>query len=269
MRSVRPVRRRRLAPGAIGHPRGMTTIAERFGSALEEAHEPGLAGPELLPVRLMRACARTLSVDGAGLSVVDGSGRRLPLGASSDDAATAERLQFTVGTGPCLAAHHGGEPVFAMADDLRRRWLPFAELLMSRTPYRGVVALPLPLSLAGRIAVDLYFRDDDAVPRLAVFEAMAVGALVTSALSEAAIWSDWEPAHGPGWLRTPAARRRAVVWEAIGQLSVSRGTDSRGALALLRAAAYAAGRPVDDVAADLLSGRLRPSAFDPPAARGG
>ncbi|WP_409332704.1 ANTAR domain-containing protein [Trujillonella humicola] len=241
----------------------MASIAERFGAALAGADEPGLGGPELLPVRLMRACAQTLPVDGAGLSVEDGTGRRLPLGASSDDAATAERLQFTVGTGPCLAAHRGGEPVFAMADDLRRRWLPFAELLFGRTPYCGVVALPLPLSLAGRIAIDLYFTDESDVPRLPVFEAMAVGALVTSALSEAAIWSDWEPAHGPDWLRTPAARRRAMVWEALGQLSVTHGTDTRGALDLLRGAAYASGRPVDDVAADLLSGSLRPTALGP------
>ena len=244
----------------------MATIAERFGSALEQAAEPGLRGPELLPVRLMRACARTLPVDGAGLSIEDGAGRRLPLGGSSDDAATAERLQFTVGTGPCLAAHHSGEPVFAMSDDLRRRWLPFAELLESRTPYRGVVALPLPLSLAGNIAIDLYFTDESDVPRLPVFEAIAVGALVTSALSEAAIWSDWVPAHGPEWLRTPAARRRAMVWEALGRLSVTHGTDARGALDLLRAAASAAGRSIDDIAADLLSGRLEPSTLGPPDA---
>ncbi|WP_029431640.1 ANTAR domain-containing protein [Blastococcus sp. URHD0036] len=246
----------------------MGTIAERFGSALDRAADAGLTGPELLPVRLMRACAETLPVDGAGLSVEDGSGRRLPLGASSDDAATAERLQFTVGTGPCLAAHTHGEPVFAMTDDLRRRWLPFAELLLARTPYRGVVALPLPLSLAGNVAIDLFLVDETDVGRVPVFEAMSVGALVTSALSEAAIWSDWEPASGPHWLRTPAARRRAVVWEALGQLSVAHRTDTRGALDLLRAAAYAAGRSVDDVAADVLSGRVEATALELPEETG-
>jgi hypothetical protein len=242
----------------------MATIAERFTAALEQAEEPGMTGPELLPVRLMRACARTLPVDGAGMSAEDGAGRRLPLGASSEDAATAERLQFTVGTGPCLAAHRSGEPVFAMRDDLYRRWLPFAELLVSRTPYRGVVALPLPRSLAGNISIDLYFIDEAAVSRLPVFEAMAVGGLIASALSEAAVWSDWEATGGPEWLRSPAARRRAVVWEALGRLSVARGTDTRGALELLRTAASAAGRPVDDVAADLLSGRLEAWALDAP-----
>ena len=42
------------------------SIAERFASALAEDADPALAGPELLPVRRARACARTLSVDDAG-----------------------------------------------------------------------------------------------------------------------------------------------------------------------------------------------------------
>ena len=59
------------------------TIAERFSSALAEVTDPSLAGPELLPVRLSRACARTLSVEDASLSLVDASQQRIPLGASS------------------------------------------------------------------------------------------------------------------------------------------------------------------------------------------
>jgi hypothetical protein len=241
----------------------MGTIAERFGAALARAEEPGVTGPELLPVRLMRACASTLPVDGAGLSIEDGTGRRLPLGASSDDAATAERLQFAVGTGPCLTVQRSREPIFAMTADLRRRWLPYAELLLSRTPYRGVVALPLPPSLAGKVAIDLYFADEEAVPRLPVFEAVAVGGLIVSTLSEAAVWSDWDARTGPQWLHTPAAQRRAVVWEALGRLTVLHGTDSRGALDLLRTAALTSGRTIDEVAVDVLAGSVDAPAGDP------
>jgi hypothetical protein len=43
----------------------------------------------------------------------------------------------------------------------------------------------------------------------------------------------------------------------MGKLSVDLGIGAPGALALLRARAYGEGRSVDDVAADLLSGRLR------------
>jgi hypothetical protein len=233
------------------------TIAGRFEAALAEAAEPGLTGPELLPVRLARACARTLGVDGAGLSLVHAAQQRLPLGASSDEADVAERLQFTVGEGPCMTAQQSRQPVFAVEDDLRRRWPVFTELLFSSTAFRAVVALPLQPALSGAGVIDLFFRHSNQVLSLDVFDALAVGELVTSALSDAAVWSDWSPAQGPEWLHGPAPRRRAAVWEAMGGVSVQLGVSAPEALALLRAHAYEAGRTVDDVAGELLSGRLR------------
>src|SRR4051812_17534846 len=197
-----------------------------------------------------------LPVDGVGISLAGTDGRRIPLGASSPAAGTAERLQFTVGNGPCLAAQEGREPVFALEDDLCRRWPAFADRLLIRTPYRAVVALPLGESIAGRGAIDFFFTRDDAVPVLDVFEAMAVGGLVTSALSDAAVWSTWTPEQGPDFLHTPAARQRAGVWEAMGMVSLALDVEAPAALASLRATAQASGRFVDDVAADLLAGRL-------------
>ena len=46
------------------------------------------------------------------------------------------------------------------------------------------------------------------------------------------------------------------MWEAIGKVSVELELSAPDALTLLRAHAYAAGGTVDDVAEDLLSGRL-------------
>ena len=234
------------------------TIAGRFGAALEDATDPGLAGPELLPVRLARACARTLGVDDAGLSLVDASQQRVPLGASSEIAEVAERLQFTVGAGPCMTAQETRQPGFAGEEDLRRRWPVFTELLVGSTPFRAVVALPLQPALAGAGAIDLYFRTSAEVLDLEVFEALAVGELVTSALSEAAVWSDWSPAEGPEWLQGPVPQRRAAVWEAMGKLSVDLEASAPEALTLLRAYAYGTAVTVDDVAGELLAGRLRP-----------
>ncbi len=232
------------------------SIAERFAAALDDVTEGGTAPPELLPVRLARACVRMLPVDAAGLSVSDAGGQRIPLGASSEDAATAERLQFTAGAGPCRTAAEHHQPVFAASDDLRRRWPGFAELLAERTPFRAVVALPLGETLAGRGVLDMFFTDDGGVPGLDVFEAMAVGDLVTSALSDAAVWSAWSDEGGPAWLHTPAARRRAQVWTALGRVCLVREVDAPQALALLRAAAWSAGRTVDDLAADVLADRV-------------
>jgi hypothetical protein len=232
------------------------TIFERFGSALAEITHPSLAGPELLPVRLARACASTLSVEDASLSLVDASQQRIPLGASSAVAEVAERLQFTVGAGPCMTAQEVQQPVFAVEDDLRRRWPVFAELLFGATPFRAIVALPLQPALAGAGAIDLYFRRSAEVLDLDVFEAVAVGELVTSALSDAAVWSDWSPADGPEWLHGAVPKRRAAVWEAIGKLGIDLEMSAPDALTLIRAHAYAAGLTVDEVAEELLSGRL-------------
>ena len=229
------------------------TIAGRFREALNDAEEPGLTGPELLPVRLARAAARMLEVDGAGISGTDVAGRRVPLGASSEHVSAAERLQFTTGGGPCMTAQETRAPVFATDEDLLRRWPLFADLLLGTTAFRAVVALPLRPGPAGDGAMDLFFSRADEVTDLDVFEATAVGELVTSALSEAAVWS---PGTGPEWLRGPSAHRRAAVWEALGMLDVDLGVPPPAALALMRAYAYGSGRSVDDVAEDLLTGSL-------------
>ncbi|MGY1651676.1 GAF domain-containing protein [Geodermatophilus sp. SYSU D01119] len=233
------------------------TIATRFAAALHEQTARGPGGTELLPVRLSRAAAATLGVDGAGLSVVDAAGARIPLGSSSTAAACAERLQFTVGAGPCWEAQRTRQPVFAVLADLRRRWAPFADLLTQQTPFRAVVAFPLREDLAGAGALDLYFTDDAAVPALDVFAAVAVGELVTAALTEAAVWSDWPAERGPDWLHNPEARRRAAVLRAAGRAAMTLETDPATALTLLRGSAWADGRTVEDVAEDLESGRLR------------
>ncbi|GAB3301126.1 hypothetical protein GCM10027451_04050 [Geodermatophilus aquaeductus] len=232
------------------------TIATRFAAALDAETSRGPGPSELLPVRLARACVTTLGVDGAGLSVVDASGTRIPLGSSTTHAACAERLQFTVGAGPCWEASATRQPVFALHEDLRRRWAAFADLLTTETPFRAIVALPLREDLAGAGALDLYFTDDARVPGLDVFAAMAVGELVTAALSEAAVWSEWPADRGPDWLHGPDARRRAAVLRAAGRAAMALETDPATALDLLRAAAYAEGRSLEDVAEDLEHGRL-------------
>jgi hypothetical protein len=234
------------------------SIAGRFETALVAVTEPQLAGPELLPVRLARAVVRTLRVDGAGLSLLDAAQQRIPLGGSSDIAEVAERLQFTVGEGPCMAAQTTREPVFAVEHDLRRRWPLFSELLFDATPYRAVVALPLQPAPARAGALDLSFTPPEDVPGLGVFEALAVGGLVSSALTDAAVWSTSSPEEGPDWLRGPAPQRRAAVWEAMGKLSVELEIAVPAALDLLRARAYGSGTSVDDVAAQVLSGSIRP-----------
>jgi hypothetical protein len=237
-------------------------LAERFRAALSEEATAD-AVPELLPQRLSRAVARVLPADGAGISVRLVPDQQLPLGASHPDAALAERLQFTVGAGPCLQASEARQPVFVVEEDMARRWPAFHDLLIGRTPYRGIVALPLRRGLAGAGAIDLYFHRAADVAVLDVFAAMTIGDLVTAALAEAAVWSSWTESEGPQWMQSPSAQERAGVWQAMGMTSLALEVEAEQALAVLRAQAYASGRTVDDLAADVVDGRIDPrSAFD-------
>src|SRR3954447_10060986 len=93
-------RQLRCVSGGFGIARGMDVMAQIARLSLPRNY-PDVPGPELLPSRLMRSCVQVLPVAGAGVSVFTrGAG-----GASDDSAVLAERLQFTVGEGPCLAAH--------------------------------------------------------------------------------------------------------------------------------------------------------------------
>jgi hypothetical protein len=239
----------------------LVTIATRFEEEVRAAGRRGLTGPELLPERLVRAAAAMLPVADASLSLLEGGDKRVPLGSSSPDAGVAERLQFTVGDGPCMTAQRLAEPVFAPEEELRRRWPQFTEKLFEQTPFRAVVAFPLQQALAGIGAIDLYFRRGERIAQLEVFDAMAVGELITAALSEAAVFSDWVPGEGPDWMHAPAARRRSLVWQAMGRLGLQLDVDGPQALEVLRSHALATGREVEEVAVDVLTDRLDAAAL--------
>jgi hypothetical protein len=226
------------------------TILERFAGALA-ASAADLPGPELLPERLARASAEVLPVDGAGISLFFASDRRLPLGASDESSAEAERLQFTVGEGPCLSSHADGDPVLAEEETIRSRWPAFYDQLVARTRVRAVISLPLVDDLRGFGALDLYLVPPNSVGSVTLADAWAVTSAVTASFTATARPSS-RSADGPAWLDAPAAERRSRVWQAMGFVNAGLGVTSADALALLRARAYSDGCDLDDLAALVL-----------------
>jgi hypothetical protein len=231
-------------------------IQRDFGAALAREWDRDGDDPELLPVQLTRAAAAALGVDGVGLSVHDTAGHSTPLGASDEAATTAERLQFTAGSGPCTSAARSGWPVFATEDQLRIRWPAFHDLLVTHTAFRSVVALALPGDLRGSGGMDLYLTHPVGLETFDTVEGVCVAELIADQLSHAAAWSEWTETGGPAWADGDAARQRAGVWMATGMVSLALQLETTDALAVLRSRAYAADRTVDDLAADLVSGRL-------------
>ena len=64
-------------------------------------------------------------------------GMRIPVGASDDPAAAAERLQFTAAEGPCLDAQALARSVLATETLIEQRWPDFYSGLVTRTPFRA------------------------------------------------------------------------------------------------------------------------------------
>jgi hypothetical protein len=235
-------------------------IEERFADALA-AFRSGDEDPVLLPVHLARATVAALGVAGASLGVHGDAEKRTPLGASSDDAELAERLQFTAGAGPCMDAVRTGWPVLGEEAVLRERWPTYHDLLVTRTPFRTVVGLPLRGPLHGMGSLDLYLLDPGGLATVDAPEAMTTAGLVSEHLAHAANWTAWTD-HGPAWMSSAQAEQRARVWVAMGMTSQALQVPTTDALALLRSFAYSSGRLLDDVAEDIASGRLPAQRLD-------
>ncbi|RBY82859.1 hypothetical protein DQ238_02260 [Geodermatophilus sp. TF02-6] len=241
----------------------MTTrrAAERFDHALGTS-PPELTGAGLLPSRLARACALALTVDGAGLSLHVGA-LRTPIGASDEVTGYAERLQFTLGDGPCLRAYDDGATIAFDPDDIERNWPGLWASLLTDTPFRAVLSVPLPPPMGPLVVLDLYVRDPAALVLLDRAEVEAVASCTTHELAVTVTGPEF-PDDGSGWLDGPDARRRAQVWQAMGLVGIAFDLDGPDAIATMQAAALASGRVVDDIAEDIVTGRLTPQ--DLPAA---
>ena len=232
------------------------SAAERFDQALDAlAADP--RAPDLVPARVARACADALPVDGAGLSLHAGP-LRVPIGASSPVTSHAERLQFTFGDGPCLRAFDTGRAIAFEPQDIQLNWPDLYASLMTDSPYRGVLSLPLPEPLGPTVVLDLWVGDPAALPRLDRDEVTAVIGRVTEALAQDLREGARIPAGDSTWLEGRDALLRSSTWQAVGLVGMALLLDTPDALEVMRAAAVTSGRSVDEVANDLLIGRLQP-----------
>lgn len=236
----------------------MTGVAARFAARMRD-QPPEWVVPGWLPARLAHAAVQVLpGVGGAGINVLAGPGMRIPLGASDDVAATAERLQFTMGEGPCLPACASGGAVIATGAMIAGRWPLLYQELTARTPYRAVLSLPLRYRPTGVGALDLHLLQDDGEDTLGALPDVAtVADQIVTALAGPDMPARQRPGRvGPSWLHSPAAQRRRRVWAAVGLLSVHLTLPVPDTLDTLRAAAFARGRFLDDLAEDLTTGRM-------------
>jgi hypothetical protein len=215
------------------------TLQDRYLEVLRRSTNvrDGLAAK--LPQALALACVEVMPVAGAGLSLIGQV--QVPLSASSHDVAKAERLQTSLGEGPCLSAAAAGHPIVADADQLSQRWPIYAMQLLQRTPFRSVVSLPLlRWGRPAFAALDLYSTE----PSGAFDNLNEIDAAVTPAIIAAITGQhEWMFALPEHLASDPAAHRRTVVWVAIGMVMGISAVGHDDALALLRG--YAFGHDLD------------------------
>lgn len=210
--------------------------------------------------RVALVCQQALQpvgVDGAGVALVSPRGHRATVHATDDVAQHIEEAQFTLGEGPCVDATRVRSPV--LVDDLtdrsqgvQDRWPGFLAAA-AEAGVRAIFAFPLRIGAIAFGAVDVH--------RLAPgpLSAGQLRAALLTADALALLMLDLTTSHGlvGGAAVGSSQRLHFDVHGAAGMVKVQLGTTIENALARLRAVAFAQDRPIDEVAADVISGRLR------------
>ncbi|MES1248649.1 MAG: GAF and ANTAR domain-containing protein [Actinomycetota bacterium] len=215
-----------------------------------------LAAGEADPQRsLCRASARVVGVHGAGVVLIL-RGQALGTVCASDSVAEAiEDSQFTLGEGPCVDAFSTREPVLVpdLAGAGGIRWPGFRERAMAEG-VQAVFGFPLLVGPTCIGALNLYSQrtgmltDDQCEDAATV--AYVAGRTVLS----------WQSVAGEGslaWQLEHVPAHRAVVHQATGKISVQMAVGVDDALIMLRAYAFAEGRPITAVADDVVAGTVR------------
>jgi hypothetical protein len=214
---------------------------------------------------LCEAAVHTLPIAGASLTLTTAVGHRTLLAASDGVSARLDELHFTLGEGPAVDAVSRGHPVLAgdLADPgTAGRWPAFSGAAIE-AGVRAVFALPLQIG-AVCLGVLVAYRfepgrlsADDLAQALRLADAAADALLDLAAPASGLAQPDGDGngngAHNDNH-RTYSFG--AEVHQASGMLMVQLGVSIEIALARLRAYAFAQGRPVSEVAREVVAGTL-------------
>jgi GAF domain len=172
--------------------------------------------------------------------------------ASDATARAAHDLEFVLGEGPAHLAAACGQTAQVTGTALGDRWPQYGPAV-ARLGVRAVIAVPL-LPSTGLGAVCAY-SSQPAISRDAAMAAIRIADALP--LTLARVLRGWT---ADGIAELPLfgeAGFPAVVHRAAGMVSLQCGCEITDALALLRARAFSAGRPAEEIAAGILRGELR------------
>ena len=214
-----------------------------------------LAAADLGAKRLCEVCAEVTGMSGAGIMLMSNDVPRGAVCTTDDVSALIDELQFALGEGPCVDAFHLDAPVLEpdLAEPVTPRWLGFTGPAIEAGA-RAVFGFPLQLGAARLGALNLYrtepgpLTDDQHADALTMADIAAQALLVLQA--------DAAPGQLAASLEAGSDFQQ-VVHQASGMVSAQLEVTVGQALIRLRAHAFGNGRPLVEVAQDVVARRLR------------
>jgi len=227
---------------------------------LEILRDDGIAADQR-PQRIAETCVQLLGVTGAGISVVSDTGNRAVVCATDEVSTRIEELQVTLGEGPCVDSVGRGGPVLVRDlgdhhDVSVERWPSFMRAA-HEVGVRAVFAFPMRIGVLGIGAVDLYRTTPGALS-----DEELSGALMAAEVAGVAMLGLRSDADAARVEDSDTGAYLAQVHQATGMVMVQLGVSVDEAFLLLRARAFGDGRPLRDVATDVVQRRLRFSQED-------
>jgi len=212
-----------------------------------------LSEPDPLP-GLCRATVPVLAVSGASLMVSIGESPS-PLAWSGKVSERLEDLQRATGGGPCRDAHETGRAV--SEPDLGRldpgRWPGFAAPAR-QAGVAAIFAFPMRVGAARIGALTVHRPWPEGMSDEQDGDARVIAGIAAAAILR---FQAGAPEGTVGRELTSLADQDAVIHQATGMASVQLGIPLAEASIRLRAHAFAADRPLVDVARDIVARRLR------------
>ena len=208
--------------------------------------------------RLCQVCAEVVGVTGAGIALMSGDVPQGSVCATDEVSATLDRLQFDLGEGPSIEAHHRGRPVLEpdLLETRSPRWFALTGPALD-AGVRAVFAFPLQVGAIRLGAMHLY-RDR---PGPLDDEQHADALVVAGVAAEVVLLLQAEAPAGQLAAELEAGGEFPyVVHQASGMVAAQLDVTVGQALIRLRAHAFGNDRPLGDVASDVVARRLR---FEP------
>jgi hypothetical protein len=234
--------------------------ADGAPSAATARAQPPMSDDKVEPLRQVCAdAAQALDASGVGLSVMTSAGTHGMAAASDPVTARIEELQFTFGEGPCIDAFAASRPVLMseLGRAALRRW-PVYTPAVRDAGIRAVFAFPLQVGAARLGVLDVFRSRAGPLSRVELGDAFTFVDRAVTTLLDGHEHATAAPAGYVGLDRLDAAfDHGAELFQAQGMVMVQLGVPIAEALVRVRAYAYAEGRPLSEVAADIVAGRLR------------